>query len=76
MRKYGFGIDIGGTTIKMELFKVDVNLLEKWEVDTRKEENGRHILDDISKEIKDKLKEKGIHKNDVVGIGIGVPLSP
>jgi glucokinase len=73
MRNYGFGIDIGGTTIKMGLFKVDGTLLEKWEVDTRKEENGKHILDDIAKEIKDKLKEKIIHKNDVVGVGIGVP---
>jgi len=73
MRKYGFGIDIGGTTIKMGLFKVDGTLLEKWEVDTSKEENGKYILDDIAKEIKDKLKEKGIHKNDVIGVGIGVP---
>ena len=73
MRNYGFGIDIGGTTIKMGLFKVDGTLLEKWEVDTRKEENGKYILDDIAKEIKDKMKEKGIHKNDVVGVGIGVP---
>lgn len=73
MRKYGLGIDIGGTTIKMGLFKVDGTLLEKWEVDTRKEENGRYILDDIAKEIKAKLKEKGIHRNDVIGVGIGVP---
>lgn len=73
MRNYGFGIDIGGTTVKMGLFKVDGTLLEKWEVDTRKEENGKHILDDIAKEIKDKMKEKSIHKNDVVGVGIGVP---
>ncbi len=73
MRSYGFGIDIGGTTIKMGLFKVDGTLLEKWEVNTRKEEYGKYILDDISKEIKGKLKEKGIHRNDVVGVGIGVP---
>ena len=73
MRSYGFGIDIGGTTIKMGLFKVDGTLLEKWEVDTRKEENGKYILEDISKEIKGKMKEKDIHRNDVVGVGIGVP---
>ncbi len=73
MRNYGFGIDIGGTTIKMGLFKVDGTLLEKWEVDTRKEENGKYILEDISKEIKGKMKEKEIHRNDVVGVGIGVP---
>lgn len=73
MRKYGFGIDIGGTTIKMGLFNVDGTLLEKWEVDTRKEENSKYILDDVAKEIKDKMKEKGIHRNDVVGVGVGVP---
>jgi ROK family protein (putative glucokinase) len=73
MRNYGFGIDIGGTTIKMGLFKVDGTLLDKWEVVTRKEENGKYILEDISKEIKAKMKEKGIHRNDVVGVGLGVP---
>lgn len=73
MRNYGFGIDIGGTTIKMGLFKVDGTLLEKWEVVTRKEENGKYILVDISKEIKGKMKEKGIHRHDIVGVGIGVP---
>lgn len=73
MRKYGFGIDIGGTTIKMGLFKVDGTLLEKWEVDTRKERNGEYILGDIAVQINNKLQERGIHKNDVVGVGIGVP---
>jgi glucokinase len=73
MRDFGFGIDIGGTTIKMGLFKVDGTLIEKWEVDTRREENGKHILIDIAKEINDKLEEKGIQKNDVVGVGLGVP---
>lgn len=73
MKRYGFGIDIGGTTIKMGLFKVDGTLVEKWEVDTRKESNGKYILIDIAREIKNKLGDKGIHKNNVVGVGIGVP---
>lgn len=73
MRSYGFGIDIGGTTIKMGLFKVDGTLLEKWEVGTRKEKNGKYILDDIAKEIKNKIREKEIRENNVVGVGIGVP---
>lgn len=73
MRTYGFGIDIGGTTIKMGLFRVDGTLLDKWEIPTRKEESGKYILSDISKEIKDKMKEKGIHRNDVIGVGVGVP---
>lgn len=57
MRNYGFGIDIGGTTIKMGLFKVDGTLIEKWEVDTRKEDNGKYILDDIAK--RNKRKDEG-----------------
>lgn len=73
MRKYGFGIDIGGTTIKMGLFEVEGTLIEKWEIDTRKEENGKYILGDISEEIENKLKEKGISKSNVVGVGVGVP---
>ena len=38
--KYCFGIDIGGTTVKMGLFQEDGKLLEKWEIKT-KTENGR-----------------------------------
>lgn len=73
MRKYGFGVDIGGTTIKMGLFRIDGTLLDKWEVDTRKDEDGKYILGDIAKAIKNKMKEKEIHRNDVVGVGLGVP---
>ncbi|MGV8981030.1 ROK family glucokinase [Clostridium sp.] len=73
MREYGIGIDIGGTTIKMGLFKVDGTLVEKWEIDTRKEENGKYILGDIASQIKNKLNKKGIHRHDVVGVGVGVP---
>ncbi|MCR3759532.1 ROK family glucokinase [Clostridium felsineum] len=73
MRTYGFGIDIGGTTVKMGLFKVDGTLLDKWEIPTRKDENGKHILKDIAEAIKGKMKEKTIHRNDVIGVGVGVP---
>jgi len=73
MRQYGFGIDIGGTTVKMGLFKINGTLLEKWEVETRKEENGKSILADIACQIGNKIHEKGIHRNDIFGVGIGVP---
>ena len=32
MKKYGFGVDIGGTTIKMGFFEADGTLLDKWEL--------------------------------------------
>ena len=35
--KYCFGIDIGGTTVKMGLFQEDGELLDKWEIKTLNE---------------------------------------
>ncbi len=73
MKKYCFGIDVGGTTVKCGLFSEEGVLLDKWEIDTRKEENGRHILPDVAASILEKLAEKDIAKDAVTGIGIGIP---
>ena len=73
MKKYAFGVDIGGTTIKMGFFETTGTLLEKWEIPTRTEENGVNILPDIAVEIDKKIKEKSIEKSDIEGIGVGVP---
>lgn len=67
------GIDIGGTSVKLGIFTVEGKLLEKWEVPTRKENNGSQILPDVAESIKKKLKEMGIEKDDVIGAGVGVP---
>ena len=32
MQEYCFGIVVGGTTVKMGLFRTDGELLEKWEI--------------------------------------------
>lgn len=68
-----FGVDVGGTTIKMGLFKTDGQLIDVWEIPTRTEENGKNILSDIANSINDKLLEKDIKKADIDGVGIGVP---
>lgn len=73
MAKYIYGIDIGGTTVKMGLFDEKGDMLEKWEIVTRKENNGENILPDIVKSIKEKNSEKSIETDDILGIGIGVP---
>lgn len=73
MKKYGFGVDVGGTSIKMGLFSTEGELLEKWEIKTNKENQGSRILDDIAEQIKEELSKKGIQKSEVAGIGIGVP---
>ncbi|MBE5945362.1 MAG: ROK family glucokinase [Lachnospiraceae bacterium] len=73
MAKYVFGVDIGGTTVKIGLFSVEGELLSKWEITTRTDEGGKYILSDIAESIEDKLTEKLIDKEDVAGIGMGVP---
>ena len=40
MAKYVFGVDVGGTTVKMGLFTVEGELLDKWEIKTRTEDGG------------------------------------
>lgn len=39
--KYGFGIDVGGTTIKMGLLDDTGTLIEKREIPTHIQNNGR-----------------------------------
>ena len=73
MEKYVFGIDIGGTTVKCGLFTVKGELLEKWEIPTRTENNGAAILPDVADTVLKKIQEKGLAKEEVAGIGIGVP---
>ena len=73
MQEYCFGIDVGGTTVKMGLFRTDGELLEKWEIPSHTENEGAAILPDIAKAALSKLEERGIDKKDVAGIGIGVP---
>lgn len=73
MAKYLFGVDVGGTTVKMGLFDQEGNVLEKWEIPTRTENGGGKILPDIADSIKAKMAGKGIAKEDVIGAGVGVP---
>ena len=72
MKKYAFGI-IGGTTVKIGLFSTEETLIKKWEIPTRKDNGGSYILSDISESIAEELKNQGIEKKDVEGIGIDVP---
>ena len=73
MNKFCFSADIGGTTIKMGIFTINGDLIDKWEIKTDKSEKGKHILNDIVKIIDKKCQEKSISKNDILGLGVGVP---
>ena len=72
--KYCFGIDIGGTTVKMGLFQEDGELLDKWEIKTRTENQGEAILPDIAQAVKAKMAEKKlVKKEQIIGLGMGLP---
>lgn len=73
MKQYGFGVDVGGTTVKIGFFETDGKMLDKWEIKTNTADNGKEILPDIAKAIDNKLAQEGISKSEVEGIGIGVP---
>lgn len=71
--KYCIGVDVGGTTVKIGIFEAEGRLLEKWEIKTRKEENGRRFIADTAESILSHLEAKGILTEDVIGAGMGVP---
>ena len=73
MEKKCIGIDVGGTTVKIGIFETDGTLVYKWEVPSRKEENGAYILPDVAASIRKKLNERGIPMDAVIGAGMGFP---
>ncbi|MCR5194811.1 MAG: ROK family glucokinase [Pseudobutyrivibrio sp.] len=73
MANYGFGLDLGGTTCKCGLFTIEGELVEKWEVPTDTSNGGVNILKNLAKTVLDKMEEKNLSKDDVWGVGIGIP---
>ena len=72
MAKYVFGVDIGGTTVKIGLFDVEGNVLDKWEIPTRTENDGEEILPDVADSIREKMKQ--MDKDAIAGVGVGAPV--
>lgn len=73
MGKYVFGVDVGGTTVKLGLFDENGIVLDKWEIPTRTENGGVNILPDIAESIQSKMSDKAITKENVAGVGVGAP---
>ena len=71
--RYGFGVDVGGTTVKLAYFAEDGTLLDKWEIPTRTAEGGKAILPDIAASVEAYLQGRSIPRRQIMGIGIGVP---
>ena len=71
--KYGFGIDLGGTTVKIAYFDETGSMLEKWEIPTVTADGGKQILPDIAASIRSFIDANKINENNILGMGIGVP---
>ena len=71
--KYGFGVDLGGTTVKIAYFDENGTMLEKWEIPTVTAGGGKQILPDIAASIRAFMDAHNIADTAILGIGIGVP---
>lgn len=73
MRNFVYGIDVGGTAIKIGLFTCAMQHIEKMELVTPKEDQNTKVFDVILEGI-DKLNQKHqLTFNDIAGIGVAVP---
>jgi len=66
--KYLFGVDIGGTAIKIGQFDAGGSLLQKWDIPTDRSDAGSHILRDV----RDAIAAR-VAWDEVRGVGFGVP---
>jgi glucokinase len=71
--RYGFGIDLGGTTVKLAFLDENGTMRDKWEIPTRTEEKGKYILPDIAASIKEYMAKENLTNDQIIGIGMGVP---
>ncbi len=68
-----FGVDIGGTTVKLGLLTETGEIIEKWEIKTNTKDEGVAIIPDVVEAIQGKIKDKKIQMKDIIGVGVGVP---
>lgn len=74
MREYVYGIDVGGTTIKMGLFTIDdMKIVDSYEIPTPSTKDGSYIFKKIYESILDCNKRNNVDIKQLLGIGIDVP---
>ncbi len=67
------GIDLGGTTIKFAILKINGDIQQKWSIKTNILNDGQNIVPDIIKSIEHHIDLYKLDKNILKGIGIGTP---
>lgn len=71
--RYGFGVDIGGTTVKIAYFDEVGTMLDTWEIPTVTANGGQQILPDVARAVESYIAEKKIERSNIIGVGVGVP---
>ena len=66
---YIFGIDIGGTSVKIGFFNDTFHLLEQWEIPT----HSNRLFEEIAENIKAYISKKKISFEEIFGYGLGIP---
>lgn len=74
MKKYIYGVDVGGTNIKIGLFSISSKkMIFKTEIETPKNNQQESILTAIVDKLKTINSSQGISMDDVNGLGVTVP---
>lgn len=73
MKRYAYGVDLGGTTIKIGLFYTSGEQVSRWEIPTRSKNHGKQLLPDIARAIQSNMQVYGLQPQMIEGIGLGVP---
>ena len=73
MKKYAIGIDVGGTNSKIGLFDSEMHLVRFINTLTDKELEADELLDILSGQAEQLMKEQGLTRADVRGVGAAFP---
>ena len=71
--KYAFGVDLGGTSVKLGFFTSEGELIRKWEIPTDRTDDCVNVIPDIARSLRGEMEKEGIREDDLIGIGMGVP---
>lgn len=71
--KYVFGVDVGGTSVKIGFLNQEGNLLDSWSIPTDLRNHGGNILSDVASSIIKFLEMKSLKDEDILGYGFGLP---
>lgn len=71
--KYCFGVDIGGTSVKIGLVSDTGELLARWEIPTKAGGDPTPLLQDVRASLEQCMAERGLAREDILGIGMAAP---